>query len=61
MSVHWHSDVEFIYIKKGFVSYQLNDRIIRLNEGEGIFVNSRQLHMIILEENECLTALFLIR
>lgn len=53
MSVHWHSDVEFIYIKKGFVSYQLNDRIIRLNEGEGIFVNSRQLHMIILEDNDC--------
>ncbi|MBO4981052.1 MAG: helix-turn-helix transcriptional regulator [Lachnospiraceae bacterium] len=54
MSVHWHSDVEFIYIKKGSASYQLNGCVVRMQEGEGIFVNSRQLHMLILDDNECL-------
>lgn len=54
MSVHWHSDVEFIYIKKGSAFYQLNGCVVRMEEGEGIFVNSRQLHMLILDDNECL-------
>lgn len=54
MSVHWHSDIEFIYIKKGSAFYQLNDSTIKINEGEGLFVNSRQLHMLVLGDEECL-------
>ena len=54
MSVHWHSDVEFICIKKGSAFYQLNGCTVKMTEGEGIFVNSRQLHMLISGEDDCL-------
>lgn len=41
---HWHSDVEFIYIRSGEMQYRINDRTVMLHQGEGIFVNARQLH-----------------
>lgn len=41
---HWHDDIELIYIISGFMDYNVNGNIIRLHEGEGIFVNSRQVH-----------------
>ena len=53
MSLHWHSDVEFICIRKGHAFYQLDDYTVRMNTGEGIFVNSRQLHLIVLGDEEC--------
>ena len=36
MTIHWHSDLEFIYVKKGSAFYQLNDCTVKMNEGEGI-------------------------
>ena len=54
MTVHWHSDVEFVYIKKGSAIYHLNDCIIKMKEGEGIFVNARQIHMISAGDDDCL-------
>lgn len=41
---HWHNDVEFIVILSGHMLYNINGVIVHLNEGQGIFVNSRQLH-----------------
>lgn len=41
---HWHDDVEFIYILSGQMSYNINGEIIDLNPGEGVFINSRQMH-----------------
>lgn len=53
MSVHWHSDIEFVYIKKGSAFYQLNGETVKMNAGEGIFVNSRQLHVIVPGDENC--------
>lgn len=53
MSVHWHSDIEFVYIKKGSAFYQLNGERVKMNAGEGIFVNSRQMHVIIPSDEDC--------
>ncbi|MGN0388755.1 MAG: helix-turn-helix domain-containing protein [Suilimivivens sp.] len=53
MTMHWHSDVEFVYIKKGSTFYQFAGRIIKLKEGEGIFINARQLHMITAGDEDC--------
>lgn len=51
---HWHKDLEFILIKKGSMTYNVNGRLIELEEGSGIMVNSRQLHYgFSLEHNEC--------
>lgn len=54
MSVHWHSDVEFIYMKRGSAFYQLNGSTVKMSAGEGIFVNARQLHVLIPGEEDCL-------
>ena len=41
---HWHKDLEFIVVKKGSMTYNVNGELIDLTEGNGIMVNSRQLH-----------------
>ena len=41
---HWHDDLEFILMLTGYMDYNINGEIVRMHAGEGIFVNSRQLH-----------------
>lgn len=51
-SIHWHDDVEFIYVLKGTTHYEMADTNVVMREGEGIFVNSRQLHLIHADKDE---------
>lgn len=53
MTIHWHDEVEFLYVESGSIRYQLNGRIVRMRAGEGIFVNSRQLHLIVTDHVDC--------
>lgn len=53
MTIHWHSDLEFIYIKEGSAFYQLNGCMVKMEAGEGIFVNAKQLHMLIAGDEDC--------
>lgn len=46
MSIHWHDDVEFIYVLEGSVFYEMENETVKIHQGEGIFVNARQLHLI---------------
>lgn len=41
---HWHDDIELILVLSGRMQYNINGEIITLQENEGLFVNSRQLH-----------------
>lgn len=41
---HWHDDVEFSLILSGGMRYSVNGQTFSLKPGEGIFINSRQLH-----------------
>ncbi len=51
---HWHKDLEFILVKEGSMTYNVNGRLTELTEGNGIIVNSRQLHYgFSAEHNEC--------
>lgn len=51
---HWHEDLEFIYVKKGKMTYNVNGELVELPENTGIMVNSRQLHFGFSEEHhEC--------
>ncbi len=51
---HWHDDLEFISVLSGYIDYNINGEIIRLNPGQGIIVNSRQLHYgFSKEQKEC--------
>lgn len=42
--IHWHDDIELIAVLDGEMDYNVNGTIVTLCKGEGIFVNSRQLH-----------------
>lgn len=51
---HWHKDMEFILIKRGTMTCNVNGSLIELAEGRGIMVNSRQFHHVFSpEHNEC--------
>lgn len=51
---HWHKDLEFILVKRGKMTYNVNGELIELSEGNGIMVNSRQFHYgFSKEHNEC--------
>jgi AraC-like DNA-binding protein len=41
---HWHPDIEFIFILDGNMDYFVNNQILHIGTGEGIFVNSKRLH-----------------
>ena len=41
---HWHNDIEFIAVVSGEMEYSVNGSIIHMGQGQGIFVNGRQLH-----------------
>lgn len=40
---HWHDDIEFLMIQSGQMQYNVNGKILTLEQGQGIFVNSRQI------------------
>jgi AraC-like DNA-binding protein len=50
---HWHEDPEFTVILEGEMFYQVNDRILHLKAGQGVFVNSNMLHSGWNETDEC--------
>lgn len=51
---HWHKDLEFVLVVKGAMTYNVNGSLIVLSEGNGIMVNSRQLHYgFSAEHREC--------
>jgi AraC-like DNA-binding protein len=41
---HWHPDIEFIFIIDGSMEYFVNNKILHIGAGEGIFINSKRLH-----------------
>lgn len=41
---HWHEDLEFLYTRKGHITYCVDKQVYPLEEGDGIFVNSNHLH-----------------
>lgn len=52
---HWHDDVEFISVISGQMRYSINGKQVLLTPGEGIFVNTRQLHYGFSKEHqECI-------
>lgn len=51
---HWHDDVELILTLSGQMEYNINGKTVSLRQGEGIFVNARQLHFgYSMEKTEC--------
>lgn len=41
---HWHTELEFVYIKSGTVTFWIGEKQFTLSEGNGVFINSKILH-----------------
>lgn len=43
---HWHEEWEFAIVSEGCLEFLLENVRVRLNQGEGIFINSLALHAV---------------
>lgn len=41
---HWHTELEFVYVESGTVTFWIGEKQFDLSEGNGIFINSKILH-----------------
>jgi AraC-like DNA-binding protein/mannose-6-phosphate isomerase-like protein (cupin superfamily) len=41
---HWHTDLEFISVIDGSMNFYVQGETVLLEEGQGIFVNSKRMH-----------------
>lgn len=48
---HWHREFEFCYAESGTVICSVNSSRIYIDEGDGIFINSRAIHRFETENN----------
>lgn len=44
LHLHWHEEMEFLYIEKGSVLFIVEDKHYHLHEGEAIFIPQHLLH-----------------
>ncbi|MFR5440490.1 MAG: helix-turn-helix domain-containing protein [Monoglobus pectinilyticus] len=52
--IHWHDDMEFIYVVSGEMKYNINGETVILKRNEGIIINARQIHFGFSDnETEC--------
>ncbi len=42
--IHWHSDLEFIYIVEGKMDFFVNGQVTTLQKNSALFINSQRLH-----------------
>lgn len=42
--LHWQEHLEFILIRKGIFSIQIQDQFTDLNEGDVLFINAKEIH-----------------
>ena len=52
---HWHDDLEFLYLFDGEMMYDVNGKILHLEAGDVVIVNSHQMHFgYSYQEKECI-------
>lgn len=48
---HWHTEIEFVYVQSGTVTFCIGTEQITLSEGNAVFINSKVLHEFYSEDN----------
>lgn len=48
---HWHEELQFCIVTKGSVNFNVEGETIVLSQGEGLFINSQQLHRAKIHED----------
>lgn len=41
---HWHEELQFCIVTEGTVEFFINNNVVKLSKGEGIFINVGQMH-----------------
>lgn len=41
---HWHAEIELLYVQSGSILCQVGNKKIALQEGDGMFINSKAIH-----------------
>ncbi|MEY8337562.1 AraC family transcriptional regulator [Lachnospiraceae bacterium 62-35] len=41
---HWHDELQFCIVTSGTVQFHINNHVLVLPEGDGLFINAEQLH-----------------
>ena len=44
--VHWHDEVEIIYVKKGNITIYIQEEVFHAKQGDLFFVNTGELHFM---------------
>lgn len=44
--MHWHEDLQFIYVLNGTIEVQTLDTVVRIQTGEAIFINKNVVHFV---------------
>ncbi|QDP99144.1 helix-turn-helix domain-containing protein [Lysinibacillus fusiformis] len=44
LPLHWHKEIQFVYVKEGSVQYRVGADVFVLEQGDGVFVNASGLH-----------------
>lgn len=52
---HFHEDIELVTVKTGKMAYSVNGKLVTLNAGDTIFVNSNQIHYSLALDNTTAT------
>lgn len=42
---HWHDEFQFVFILEGEAEFHINEKILNIQQGDGVFINSGCLHM----------------
>ena len=51
--LHWHTEIEILYVEEGSVKVQLAHETVLLQEGSILFVNSKELHGLFAVDVPC--------
>ena len=44
--MHWHEDLQFIYVLDGEIEIKTLDTSVRVNKDSGIFINKNVIHLL---------------
>jgi len=39
LPLHWHKEIQFVYVKEGRIEYRVGGDVFILEEGDGLFIN----------------------
>lgn len=51
--MHWHEDLQFVYVQKGSLRLETLNTAFDVSEGEGVFINKNRPHLILGNEDCC--------